>query len=118
MKKEDFFKIYFISDNNSEDDNSEPFIYDDRGFRYSKSREMFDPKGESFDPIYQRDSNGGRYDRYGVYIPGPGYIKKYGLYSTQVANSNKSEEELEKEKNIRNEFEFQKIKDDGIISKK
>ena len=55
---------------------------DDRGFYTSPNGSFWDDDHTYFNHL-GFDRHGGSYDKYGVYIPGPGYDEKTGLYKDQ-----------------------------------
>ena len=55
---------------------------DDRGFYTSPNGSFWDDDHTYFNHL-GFDRHGGSYDKYGVYMPGPGYDEKTGLYKDQ-----------------------------------
>ena len=55
---------------------------DDRGFYTTPNGSFWDEDKTYFNHL-GFDRHGGSYDKYGVYIPGPGYDEKTGLYNDQ-----------------------------------
>ena len=55
---------------------------DDRGFYTSPNGSFWDDDHNYFNHL-GFDRHGGSYDKYGIYLPGPGYDEKTGLYNDQ-----------------------------------
>ena len=80
------------SNNECEDENNtfcdRPFeevedgYIDDRGFYTSPNGSFWDDDHNYFNHL-GFDRHGGSYDKYGIYLPGPGYDEKTGLYNDQ-----------------------------------
>ena len=55
---------------------------DDRGFYTTPNGSFWDDEQTYFNHL-GFDRHGGSYDKYGIYLPGPGYDEKLGLYNDQ-----------------------------------
>ena len=97
--------------------NNLPQSFDDRGYTYNSNATYFDNDGEFFDEN-GFDKHKGRHDRFGDYIPGPGFNKEIGMYTDDINNLSFNEEQLKKEIEEKERLEFEKIKLEGKESKK
>ena len=96
----------------------ETIYKDDRGFEFTKNGSFLDLNGDYFNSISGTDQNGGSYDKFGKYHLGPGFIEEIGQYESKFKKTDKENEEIKNELKNRNELEFQKIKSDGLETKK
>lgn len=104
--------------NSKINDSLETIYKDDRGFKFTKNGSFLDLNGDYYNSINGMDQNGGSYDKFGKYHPGPGFIKEIGQYESKLKEIDKENEEMKKELKKRNDLEFQKIKSDGLETKK
>ncbi len=68
-------------------------FFDERGFYTTPNGSFWDDKHNYFNH-FGFDIHRGMYDKYGFYIPGPGYNEKIGLYFDEK-DTYKSEEKIE-----------------------
>ena len=91
---------------------------DDRGFYTSPNGSFWDDDHTYFNHL-GFDRHGGTYDKYGIYIPGPNYDEKTGLYKDQeelIIPSEKTDPEKIKELSI-SQLKEQEKKDEKTIKK-
>lgn len=91
---------------------------DERGFYTTPNGSFWDDEHNYFNSC-GFDSHGGSYDIYGVYIPGPNYDEKAGLYKDQKEYINFPNKFDEKKSNELSIFKLkeQEKKDERIIKK-
>ena len=91
---------------------------DDRGFYTSPNGSFWDDDHTYFNHL-GFDRHGGTYDKYGIYIPGPNYDEKTGLYKDQKELIEPSEK-IDHEKMIEltiSQLKEQEKKDEKTIKK-
>ena len=91
---------------------------DDRGFYTSPNGSFWDDDHTYFNHL-GFDRHGGTYDKYGIYIPGPNYDEKTGLYKDQedlIIPSEKTDPETIIELSI-SQLKEQEKKDEKTIKK-
>ena len=91
---------------------------DDRGFYTTPNGSFWDDDNTYFNHL-GFDRHGGTYDKYGIYMPGPNYDEKTGLYKDQeelIGLSEKTDPEKTIELSI-NQLEEQEKKDERTIKK-
>ena len=62
-------------------------IHDERGFFYTTDGSFYDLDGNYYDSFEGRVINGGRYDKYGKYIPVPNFNPNLGIYEQNINKS-------------------------------
>ena len=91
---------------------------DDRGFYTTPNGSFWDDDQTYFNHL-GFDRHGGTYDKYGIYMPGPNYDEKTGLYKDQeelIGPSEKTDPEKTIELSI-NQLKEQEKKDEKTIKK-
>lgn len=118
-----------------EESNEKPFFdrpfeeveggyFDERGFYTTPDGSFWDSHYNYFNSLGY-DIHGGRYDKYGVYIPGNNYDENTGIYEDEKELYNKQEEEDAEEKeeikkteiNLIEMLKKEHIRDQEIINK-
>lgn len=75
-KKEEFFERPF--------EEVEDGVYDERGFYITPNGSFWDEE-ETYFNREGFDKHGGRYDKYGLYLPGEGWNEEYNCYEEDIA---------------------------------
>ena len=91
---------------------------DDRGFYTTPNGSFWDDDQTYFNHL-GFDRHGGTYDKYGIYMPGPNYDEKTGLYKDQeelISSSEKTDHEKTIELSI-SQLKEQGKKDEKTIKK-